>query len=223
MITPASYIPFRDDEECLEKCAQWGLVTAKAKAAKKDYLYKGANGEEQATLVGYLESVFAVIKLASGRYHSIHPAFLKEMQGARFIYPSKVSENTSGEEQPAEEIAEPEEIQAVPVKQAPAEKTKRKPVDLPDGKVALKAIVDRFETKYDPFTQGEMEVIIFSNMSWEGSDTDGITAWSSYSATLKKAELAEGDQVTLEGKLADKKLNNDIRIKVNNAAKIEKV
>ena len=47
-------------------------------------------------------------------------------------------------------------------------------------------------------------------------------AWCSYSKTLKKAELEEGNELEFDGKIVDKKFNKDIRFKINNPSKLIK-
>ncbi|GIP37136.1 hypothetical protein J31TS4_04160 [Paenibacillus sp. J31TS4] len=230
MVAPASYIPFVDEEDYRNRTVGWGLLSDKAKTLKKEFAYKGPEGEETARLIGYLDSVFVVIELASGRYHAIHPAFLKEMQASKFVYPT--TSGTSEEEGRTDEpdsapapvpAAQPETAESqAPVKKTAPAKAAPKPVALPEGKIKLNAVVDRFDKKYDPFTEGEQEVIIFRDLSWEAEPDLQLTAWSSYSATLKKAELAEGDRIQLEGKLVERKFDKEVRFKINNAGKVEK-
>lgn len=250
MITPEHYIPFENEEDYRSKGVAWGLISEKAKGLKKEFLYKGAAGETPAELVGYLDSVFAVIRLTSGELHSIHPSFLKEMQAAKFVYPTLLPVGESGGEpgsvdvpvhestrettdsgQPDGESAASASTTAASGKQKPSSASGRSkaaesvkpPANLPDGKVKLTAIVERFDTRYDPFSESDQEIIVLAEVRWQPEAAEGFKAWSSLSATLKKADLQVGDQVAMEGKLAARKLDGEVAVKINNAAKIEKL
>lgn len=249
MIVPVHYNPFENEEDYRSKGISWGLISEKAKVLKKEFLYKGAAGEIPAELIGYLDSVFAVIRLASGELHSIHPSFLKEMQAAKFVYPTLLPGGEPGigdvptHEDTAEvevagyehhdgESTEPPSPKTTSTKQktpsaAPARpkatESVKPPANLPDGKVKLTAIVERFDSRYDPFSESDQEIIVLEEVRWEPEAAEGFKAWSSLSATLKKADLQVGDPVTMEGKLAARKLDSEVAVKINNAAKIEKL
>lgn len=82
-IEPEHYISFTDEDELLEQCRAWGLVSDKAIKLKTFY-YKGNGLNIACELVGYTDHVTAVIQFDNGEKHTIHPSYLKEMQAASF-------------------------------------------------------------------------------------------------------------------------------------------
>lgn len=82
-IEPEHYISFTNEDELLEQCRAWGLVSDKATKLKTFY-YKGNGLNIACELVGYTDHVTAVIQFDNGEKHTIHPSYLKEMQAASF-------------------------------------------------------------------------------------------------------------------------------------------
>ncbi|MCC3371558.1 hypothetical protein [Cohnella sp. REN36] len=82
-IEPGLYVAFADEEEQLDQCKEWGLLSEKAVKSKTFY-YKGNGANETCRIVGYVDKMTAVIAFGNEQKHCIHPAFLKEMQAASF-------------------------------------------------------------------------------------------------------------------------------------------
>lgn len=82
-IEPVAYTAFENDTDQLEKGKEWGLVSEKA-AKMKALAYKRDGKSLPCTIVGYADTVTAVIRFDNGQLHSIHPSYLKEMQAASF-------------------------------------------------------------------------------------------------------------------------------------------
>jgi len=83
MIEPQHYIPLENDEELIEKCQEWGLLSGKATKLKTFY-YKGNGLNMPCTIVGYVDHMAAVIQLDNEQKHCIHPSYLKEMQASSY-------------------------------------------------------------------------------------------------------------------------------------------
>ncbi|SFE74883.1 hypothetical protein SAMN04487969_10675 [Paenibacillus algorifonticola] len=83
VIEPQHYEPFENDEEQLEKCQEWGLLSEKASKAKTFY-YKGNGLNVVCSIVGFVDKMTAVIQLDNDQKHCIHPSYLKEMQAASY-------------------------------------------------------------------------------------------------------------------------------------------
>lgn len=83
MIEPDFYTPLHTDEERIEKCQEWGLLSDKATKLKTFY-YKGNGLNVPCTIVGFVDHMAAVIQLDNDQKHCIHPAYLKEMQASGF-------------------------------------------------------------------------------------------------------------------------------------------
>ena len=74
------------------------------------------------------------------------------------------------------------------------------------------------------FTGEEDEVILLELVKVERENELEVgNAWCSYSKTLKKAELEEGDELEFDGKIVEKKFNKEIRYKINNPSKLAKI
>ena len=71
-------IPEDNEDELIEKCQEWGLLSGKATKLKTFY-YKGNGLNMPCTIIGYVDHMAAVIKLDNGQKHCIHPSYLKEM------------------------------------------------------------------------------------------------------------------------------------------------
>ncbi|MUT65209.1 hypothetical protein [Paenibacillus sp. NEAU-GSW1] len=84
VIEPNAYTSFEDEAAQIEKCKEWGLLSEKATKTKPFY-YKGNGLNEACTIVGYADSMTAVISLgANAGLHCIHPSYLKEMQASNY-------------------------------------------------------------------------------------------------------------------------------------------
>lgn len=102
-------------------------------------------------------------------------------------------------------------------------KEKPRKVQLPEEKVKMKATVKEFATVPNHFSDNDDEVVIYEAVAITEPETELGTAWSSYSATLKKLELNIGDTLTFEAKVIAKKLTkHPVPYKINNPAKIQK-
>ncbi|UUZ90153.1 hypothetical protein LJK87_29750 [Paenibacillus sp. P25] len=87
----------------------------------------------------------------------------------------------------------------------------------------MKATVKEFATVPNHFSDNDDEVVIYEAVAITEPETELGTAWSSYSATLKKLELNIGDTLTFEAKVIAKKLTkHPVPYKINNPAKIQK-
>ncbi|MFD2611076.1 hypothetical protein [Paenibacillus gansuensis] len=136
----------------------------------------------------------------------------------------------AGTEQPEEaeeaQSEEPKQAAKPAAKAAKAPKAPKAPkIVLPEEKMAASATVHEFTTKYNHFNDSEDEVVVYSDVKITKPDEEQVEldfAWSSYSGTLKKQELEAGDRITFEAKFADKKLNKEVRFKINNPSKIQK-
>jgi len=123
-IEPVHYITFENEDELLDKCKTWGLLSDKATKLKTFY-YKGNGLNIPCELLGYVDDLTAVILLDNGQKHCIHPSYLKEMQAAGYnakttasrseqtgddessaIGKSKTDKSSSAEEQEQENLQE---------------------------------------------------------------------------------------------------------------------
>lgn len=239
IIEPGTYNVFEDEDEQIEKCREWSLLSEKATKSKA-FFYKRNGMNLACSIVGYVDQMTAVIQFDNQDKHCIHPSFLKEMQAAN--YGQKVS---ALEEQPLEAEAASVAVDELQVKEPKAEdkaagedqskaelpkakakvkKEKAPKVELPEGKVKMKAIVKEFTTVPNHFSDEDDEVIIYEEVAIIESEIIEIgTAWSSHSATLKKLELEVGDVLQFDGKIVAKKLTrHPVPYKINNPAKIQK-
>ncbi|MEH7074938.1 hypothetical protein [Neobacillus drentensis] len=122
------------------------------------------------------------------------------------------------------------------VKEPKPKKTKTPKLELPADKVHFTASVKQFALVYNPFNEENDEVVVLENVQIISEDNPleiGL-AWCSHSKTLKKFELAIGDSLEFDGKVAAKKLGKgkdveeeflvDVPVlyKVNNPSKIVK-
>jgi|GEM_PF-637837 len=83
IVRPPMYHSFENEEEQLEQCKEWGLLSDKA-AKIKAYAYKGSGLNLPCTIVGYVDKMTAVIAFENGELHCIHPSYLKEMQASGY-------------------------------------------------------------------------------------------------------------------------------------------
>lgn len=246
VIEPLHYTAFDSEDEMMEQCKEWGLLSEKATRSKTFY-YKGNGMNISCTILGFVDDMTAVIGLDNGQKHCIHPSYLKEMQAAGYTVKSsaaQASDSPGGD--PAAETAEslPEEQESVapeaaqelktpavedkvqePVKPKAA-KTRTPKIELPEGKVKMSATVKEFTTIPNHFSDNDDEIVVYEAAAIT-EEEPAITVgevWSSYSATLKKLELEVGDQLTFEAKIIKKKLTkHPVAYKINNPAKIQKV
>jgi hypothetical protein len=202
-----------------------------------------------------------VIEFQDGNLTCIHPAFLKEMQQSSFGKESMITEASEAEvvkasdegsaveiQLPAVDIdvpetvmdAEPAKKEAAPkpakVKETKPKKEKAPKLELPTDKVHFTASVKQFALVYNPFNEENDEVVVLDNVQivQEENPLEIGLAWCSHSKTLKKFELAIGDTLEFDGKVAAKKLGKgkdvdeeflvDVPVlyKVNNPSKIVK-
>ncbi|WP_027086453.1 hypothetical protein [Cohnella panacarvi] len=237
------YTSFSDGEEELDKCREWGLLSEKA-AKTKTFAYKRAGQSWTCNVVGYVDSVTAVISFDNGRLHCIHPSYLKEMQAASFGQRGSATDSggeatTAADEEPQEAAAQAttEAVAAAPVakpaaaepakpqaaKEPAAKGGKKQKLQLPEEKVKMTAIVKEFTTVPNHFTEEDDEVVIYEAVAILEPALEVGDAWSSHSATLKKLELAVGDKLVFDAKIAAKKLlKHPVPYKINNPSKIQK-
>ena len=245
IIEPGTYQAFENEEDQLNKCKDWGLLSEKA-ARTKAFTYKGNGVSMSCTIVGYIDDMTAVIALDNQQLHCIHPSYLKEMQAASFgqrnaaaasdsaaeseesaAAPEAATEAAAADpasEQAATPIPAPAAAQAEAKPKASAKKERAPKLQLPEEKVKMTATVAEFTTVPNHFADTDDEVVIYESVRLVDSDTDVGSAWSSHSATLKKLELAIGDTLSFEAKIAAKKLTkHPVPYKINNPSKLVKL
>ncbi|MEH7436614.1 hypothetical protein V7182_03885 [Neobacillus drentensis] len=250
---------FRDEDHYKEKLKEWGLSSAKE--AKRKFWYKDRHSQRLVSIKGYetygsaAELNTVVIEFNDGHLSCIHPAYLKEMQQSSFGKESLLnledndiptvesgdkveSNNAEGSSPAAKELPkkedEPKPTQAK-VKETKPKKEKAPKLELPADKVHFAAMVKQFALTYNPFNEENDEVVVLENVKIiQDNPLEIGFAWCSHSKTLKKFELAVGDQLEFDGKVAAKKLAKgkdveeeflvDVPVlyKVNNPSKIVK-
>lgn len=242
-IQPETYNTFEDEDELLDQCKEWGLISEKA-VKTKAFFYKGSGMNMPCSIIGYVDQMTAVIEFDNKQLHCIHPSYLKEMQAANYSQRLVAgAEDTTGAEPEAQQedakastgaaesveaVEAVEEVEAkAPKAKQPKEKAKKErtpKLELPEEKVKMIATVQEFTTVPNNFSDNDDEVIIYEGVSiLEPSPLDIGTAWSSHSNTLKKLELEVGDTVTFECKIVAKKLSkHPVPYKINNPAKMQK-
>lgn len=225
------FITFVNDEAYIAKGIEWKLFTERT--VKSELLYKSNGKQVMVKIVGYEEygnsMQTIVVEFEDGSLSCIHPAYLKEMQSSSFGKESLTGENiaqqemiTLSEEQSTTESIPEEKMKKSNVK---SKKVPAKPkLALPSDKVHFSAKVKEFTSKMNHFTGEEDEVILLEHVKVEGENGLEIgEAWCSYSKTLKKLELEEGDELAFDGKIVEKKYNKEILYKINNPSKLEKI
>lgn len=207
-----AYEVFRDDAHYEEKVREWGIVTTKA--VKKDFWYKGATYQRKVVIKGYEmfgEYQSLVLEFEDGNLTCMNIDYLKEMQGPNYAKTFGVTE-----EEKEKKVA------ATKVKSKP-KKEKKEKLALPEDKVHVEAVIRGFDTKYNSFTQEDEEIILYEEVNIVGEQPLHVgLAWSSYSKTLKKAELLEGDKLEFDAKIAEKKHTKEVLYKINNPSKLKK-
>lgn len=245
-IEPNEYLSFTSTEEELEKCQEWGLLSEKATKTKA-FAYKRAGQAWPCSIVGFVDSVTAVIAFENGQRHCIHPSYLKEMQAASFgrasaeavadagdapeevapAAPAKApapAEAVAAADAPVAEAKPAATPAAAPKKEAAAKPGKKQKLELPEEKVRMSATVKDFAKVMNHFTEEEDEVVIYEAVALLEPELAVGDAWSSHSATLKKLELAVGDKLVFDAKIAAKKLlKHPVPYKINNPSKIQKI
>lgn len=230
-VKPDQYTSFKNEDEAMDFCRDWGLLPQKA-TKQKEYRYKGQNMDVACEIVGYADLVFAVIQIGD-QLHNIHPSYLREMQTNQFGK-SKPEEDGELLEPELEELALEEAVEIKKAKPA-AEKKEKKQVEkpakepelvLPEGKLSFDATVSQFASVPNPFSDTDDEVIIFEPASflYENEVVVLESAWTSHGTGMKKLELEIGDKLSFEAKVVAKKLNkHPVKYKLNNAGKIVKL
>lgn len=233
IIEPSTCVIFANEQEQMDKCIQWGLLTEKASKVK-DYYYKGNGMNIICTIIGYVDDITVVIEFENKQKHCVHPSYLKEMQASGFSQrvvsnAADVAEQLNPTEQSPVEQSTPEEKAAVVSadrtvnKDKPAKPTKSSKIELPLDKVKMTAIVKQFTTVPNHFADEDDEVVIYEAVVLVESETEIGQAWSSHSATLKKIALEVGDTLSFDAKIAKKKLTkHPVPYKINNPSKIQK-
>ncbi len=241
IIEPGTYQAFENEEDQLNKCKDWGLLSEKA-ARTKAFTYKGNGVSMSCTIVGYIDDMTAVIQLDNQQLHCIHPSYLKEMQAASFGQRNAAAASdsaaesdepaaatdaaaaASASEQAATPAPAPAAAQAEAKPKASAKKERTPKLQLPEEKVKMTATVAEFTTVPNHFADTDDEVVIYESVKLVDTDTEVGAAWSSHSATLKKLELEIGDTLSFEAKIAAKKLTkHPVPYKINNPSKLVKL
>lgn len=101
MIEPQYYNALENEDELIEKCQEWGLLSEKATKVKTFY-YKGNGLNMPCTIVGFVDHMAAVIQLDNEQKHCIHPSYLKEMQASSYNVKSSIG---AGTVKPGEPVA----------------------------------------------------------------------------------------------------------------------
>ncbi|AIQ70749.1 hypothetical protein [Paenibacillus graminis] len=83
VISPVSVQDFESEDELIERCKEWNLLSSTATRVKT-YLYKRQGLTLPCEIVGYVDPQTVVIQFGNKQQHCIHPAYLKEMQTAAF-------------------------------------------------------------------------------------------------------------------------------------------
>ncbi|PZE20291.1 hypothetical protein [Paenibacillus xerothermodurans] len=83
IIEPTDYQAFDNEDEQIERCQEWGLMSRKA-AKAKTFHYRGHGVNLPCRVVGAADEMTAVIEFENGQKHCIHPSYLKEMQASSF-------------------------------------------------------------------------------------------------------------------------------------------
>ncbi|KOY14243.1 hypothetical protein [Paenibacillus xylanivorans] len=99
MIEPQYYNALENEDELIEKCQEWGLLSEKATKIKTFY-YKGNGLNMPCTIVGFVDHMAAVIQLDNEQKHCIHPSYLKEMQASSYNVKSPIGARTVKSSEP---------------------------------------------------------------------------------------------------------------------------
>lgn len=205
---------FLDEDHYAEKVREWGLSSTKE--VKKEFWYKDRNHQRQVTIKGYevfgdtLEQNTIVIEFQDGNLSCIHPAYLKEMQASSFGKELvKLDESSTIKETPSTiKESKPKATETNITKQA-AKVKKDKPAKLvlPEEKVHFTAKVKQFALSWNHFNEENDEVVVLQDVRIEQEEPLEVgLAWCSHSKTLKKFELAPGEEIEFDGKIVKKSL-----------------
>ncbi|PLR95142.1 hypothetical protein [Bacillus sp. T33-2] len=228
------YERFKDEAHYAEKVREWGLSTTRE--VKKQFWYKERTHQRLVTIKGYetfgetAEYNTLVIEFQDGNLSCIHPAYLKEMQSSGFgkemkaqdegnLPDAAVKETKRTEpmetgdkpkeaklaaDAPANSPPSPEQKEA---KQPKAKKEKTAKRVLPEDKVHFTASVKQLALSWNHFNEENDEVVVLENVKIETEEPIEVgLAWCSHSKTLKKFELAPGDELEFDGKIVKKSL-----------------
>ncbi|WP_088040659.1 hypothetical protein [Bacillus sp. EAC] len=217
---------FLSEDDYLEKGRLWGLFN---KNAKHEFLYKGQDVQQKVTLIGYEtygvtdEYHTIIIEFENGNLSCIHPAYLKEMQSPSFKKVYIVDENSSTIVEEKSE-SKPKASKPSASTKEKAEKKEAKSIVLPTDKSHFNGTVKEFSTKYNHFNDSEEEIVIWENVVVKTEEELEIgNAWCSLSKSLKTAELELGKSYEFDGKVVDKKLNKEVKYKLNNPSKVVEI
>lgn len=221
------FTKFFSDEDYIEKGRSWGLFN---KNPKYDFLFKGQDFQVNVKLVGYEtygvtdEYHTIIIEFEDGNLSCIHPAYLKEMQSPSFkkVYTVGESDTKIVEEKKAETKTKESSSKGSTKKKA--EKKEEVSITLPADKSHFNGTIKEFSTKYNHFNDSEEEIVIWENVVVKNEQDLIIgNAWCSLSKTLKAAELEIGKTYQFDGKVVDKKLNKEVKYKLNNPSKVAEI
>ncbi|NEW05765.1 hypothetical protein GK047_07000 [Paenibacillus sp. SYP-B3998] len=237
IIEPKTFNTFETEDELVDKCKDWNLLSEKASKTKA-FFYKGNGMNLPCSIIGYVDKFTAVIAFDNKQEHCIHPSYLKEMQASTYGQKLSAAVEESVDQRDATPVVELEmdPIESQPInevetketsaKEPPkgkAKKEKAQKIQLPEEKVKMTATVKEFTTVPNNFSDNDDEVVIYEAVSILEPAMEIGVAWSSHSATLKKVELNIGDTISFECKIVAKKLTkHPVPYKINNPAKIQK-
>ncbi|MNH94860.1 hypothetical protein D3C73_474880 [compost metagenome] len=83
IIERETYISFEDEQEQIEQCKDWNLLSEKA-AKTKAFFYRANGMNLNCRIIGFVDKMTAVIEFDNEQKHCIHPSYLKEMQAASY-------------------------------------------------------------------------------------------------------------------------------------------
>ncbi|KAA0549118.1 hypothetical protein FZW96_04180 [Bacillus sp. BGMRC 2118] len=203
---------FQDEDHYAEKVRDWGLSTTKE--VKKEFWYKDRTHQRLVTIKGYevfgdtLEQNTLVIEFQDGNLSCIHPAYLKEMQSSSFGKELIKLDEDATEKVPqtvTKEKTSTSTTGAKPVTKAKKEKPAK--LVLPEEKVHFTAKVKQFALSWNHFNEENDEVVVLEDVRIEQDEPIDVgLAWCSHSKTLKKFELAAGQEIEFDGKIVKKSL-----------------
>ncbi|AZN42159.1 hypothetical protein [Paenibacillus albus] len=113
LIAPITYTPFASEDEQIQQCKEWGLLSEKATKTKL-FAYKGGGLNTTCSIVGYADKMTAVLEFDNMQQHCIHPSYLKEMQTASFgVKQTFATDENSGEQEALSSDTAPATAEAV--------------------------------------------------------------------------------------------------------------
>lgn len=144
MIEPQDFIALDNEDELIEKCQEWGLLSGKATKLKTFY-YKGNGLNMPCTIIGYVDHMAAVIQLDNGQKHCIHPSYLKEMQASSY---SARSISNAGSDRSTESTTSDTVVPVTPADVTPTPDALANPDGIPAD------LDDSDDTDTDEFSSG---------------------------------------------------------------------